>query len=473
MNRHIAAAVLAATDPAAVDPAASDRTPAADEAALLRRIAKLERINGALMAHVERSMDQQGSAYSLFQTAIMLEGRVRSRTEELTGLMHRLERSNEALVSAKEDAETANRSKTRFLAAASHDLLQPLNAARLSLSAMVDLPLGPEALSIAGQVERGLQTIEDLIKTLLDISKLDAGVVHPAVKGIALRDLLGSLAAGFQPLAERKGLRLALRCPDVCVASDPVLLQRILQNLVANAIRYTDAGGVLLAARRRGGEVRIDVVDSGAGIAEAERDLVFEEFYRGSQTAPGLHDDGAPGLGLGLSIVRRMAQALDHPLALASRPGHGTRVSLHLARAAAPAPDKEPPRLAPLTRLTGARVLVVENDPSTADALKRLLQNWDAQVCVHRDLAGVAAGVRAGAAAPDLLILDYHLDDGACGLDVADYLRSLSARPLPVIVTTADHSAEIEMRAAEIGAELVHKPIKPAQLRSLLTYMLA
>lgn len=445
----------------------------AREASLLRRIEKLERINGALMAHVERSMDQQGSAYSLFQTAIMLEGRVRARTEELTGLMHRLERSNEALVAAKEEAETANRSKTRFLAAASHDLLQPLNAARLSLSAMVDLPLGPEAFAIAGQVERGLQTIEDLIKTLLDISKLDAGVVRPAMKGIGLRDLFAALAASFQPLAERKGLRLAIRCPDLHAESDPVLLQRILQNLVANAIRYTDSGGVLVAARRREGGIRIDVVDSGAGIAEAERDLVFEEFYRGSRTGSGHRDDGAPGLGLGLSIVRRMAQALDHPLDLASRPEHGTRVSLRLPPAAPPLPDREPPRLAPLTRLTGARILVVENDPSTADALTRLLQNWDAQVSVYRDLAGVAAAMSAGAAAPDLLILDYHLDDGACGLDVADYLRSISPAPLPVIVTTADHSPEIEMRTAEIGAELVHKPTKPAQLRSLLTYMLA
>lgn len=447
--------------------------PEPDEGGLRRRIEKLERINAALMAHVERSMDQQGSAYSLFQTAIMLEGRVRSRTEELTGLMHRLERSNEALVSAKEDAETANRSKTRFLAAASHDLLQPLNAARLSLSALVDLPLGPEALSIAGQVERGLQTIEDLIKTLLDISKLDAGVVHPVVKGIALADLLASLGASFRPLAENKGLRLTVRCQDLCVESDPVLLQRILQNLVANAIRYTDSGGVLLAARRRGGAIRIDVVDSGEGIAEAERDLVFEEFYRGSHAGPTHRDDAAPGLGLGLSIVRRMAQALGHPLELVSRLGHGTRVSLGLKPAPAPTPDLSPPRLAPLTRLTGARILVVENDPSTADALKRLLHNWDAQVLVYRDLAGVAAGRNAGDAPPDLLILDYHLDDGACGLDVADYLRSLSPAPLPVIVTTADHSPEIEMRAAEIGAELVHKPIKPAQLRSLLTYMLA
>ncbi|WP_336485997.1 ATP-binding response regulator [Methylobacterium nigriterrae] len=428
------------------------------------------------MAHVERSMDQQGSAYSLFQTAITLEGRVRSRTEELTGLMHRLERSNAALAAAKEEAETANRSKTRFLAAASHDLLQPLNAARLSISALSDLPLGPEAAVIAGQVDRGLQTIEDLIKTLLDISKLDAGIVRPEVKPIALRELFAAIGGSFQPFAARKGLRLRIRDRGLVVTSDPGLLQRILQNLVSNAIRYTERGGVMLAARRRAGQCRIEVVDSGRGIGEGERELVFEEFYRGgggkstSVSSPtGKGEE--PGLGLGLSIVRRMAQALGHPLDLASRPGHGTRIGLSLPLGLDQAEPEA--RAAPIaTRLTGARILIVENDPSTADALKRLLRNWDAEVSAYRDLAGVMAGVSEGSVAPDLLILDYHLDEGACGLDVAAYLRNLTRAAVPVIVTTADYSPEIERRAAGIGAELVHKPIKPAQLRSLLTYML-
>ncbi|WP_236960801.1 hybrid sensor histidine kinase/response regulator [Methylobacterium durans] len=450
---------------------------AADET-LQRRIEKLERINAALMAHVERSMDQQGGAYSLFQTAIMLEGRVRSRTEELTGLMRRLERSNEALVAAKEEAENANRSKTRFLAAASHDLLQPLNAARLSVSALTDLPLTPDAVAIAGQVERGLQTIEDLIKTLLDISKLDAGIVRPVVKPAALRDLFGGLVASFKPFAERKGLRLTLRGSGLVVTTDVVLLQRILQNLVSNAIRYTESGGVLIAARRRGGTCRIEVVDTGRGIGEGERDLVFEEFYRGgggkSAVGAAAGEGGRgeePGLGLGLSIVRRMAQALGHPLELASRPGHGTRMALTLPIGTEQAAEEI--RVAPIaTRLSGARILIVENDQSTADALQRLLRNWDAEVAAYRDLAAVAAGVGAGSVAPDLLILDYHLDDGACGLDVAAYLRNIAQAALPVIVTTADYSPEIEREVAGIGAELVHKPIKPAQLRSLLTYML-
>lgn len=435
---------------------------------LRRRIEKLERINAALMSHVERTMDQRGSAYSLFQTAIMLEGRVRTRTEELTGLMHRLERSNEALAAAKEEAETANRSKTRFLAAASHDLLQPVNAARLSISALGDLALPPEARTIAGQVERGLQTIEDLIKTLLDISKLDAGIVRPQLQPVCLPDLLAELAESFKPFAERKGLRLSVRCPDVTVTSDVILLQRILQNLVSNAVRYTSAGGLVLAARRRAGGVRVEVTDTGCGIAAEDQDLVFDEFFRGGARTCAGED---PGLGLGLSIVRRMAQALDHPLTLASRPGRGTRVTLTLPLSAVRAAAAPPAPVA--TRLSGAHVLVVENDASTADALARLLQNWDARVSTFRDLTEVRASIEAGAAPPDILVLDYHLDDGACGLDVAAYVRALRAEPIPVIVTTADHSGAVEARVAAAGAELVHKPIKPAQLRSLLTYMLA
>ena len=450
------------------------------EASLRRRIAKLERINAALMAHVERSTDQRGGAYSLFQTAITLEGRIRTRTEEMAALMHRLERSNEALAAAKEEAETANRSKTRFLAAASHDLLQPLNAARLSISALGDLPLGLEASLIGAHVERGLQTIEDLIKTLLDISKLDAGIVHPQVRPVALPDLLTGLAASFAPFAARKGLRLVVRSPDLAVSSDGLLLRRILQNLLSNAIRYTSAGGVALVARRRAGAVRIDVLDSGCGIAADEHALVFDEFYRGSANASGCgaarpagEADG-PGLGLGLSIVRRMALALDHPLALASRPGHGTRVSLTLPASGEPAEAEAAARPVPVaTRLSGARVVVVENDDSTADALTRLLRNWDARVTTFRDHAGVAAALGAGRLEPDILILDYHLDDGACGLDVAATLRAGRTAPLPVIVTTADYAPEIEAEAARLGAELVHKPIKPAQLRALMTYMLA
>ena len=246
--------------------------------------------------------------------------------------MRSLERSNEALKAAKEEAERANRSKTKFLAAASHDLLQPLNAARLSSSALVGLPVSGDAHVLAHQVERGLQTIEDLIKTLLDISKLDAGVVLPVKKPVRLRNVMAGIEESFRSIADQRNLRFAIRCPDVTVESDVALLQRVIQNLVSNALRYTTAGGVLVVARRRGATCRVEIIDTGPGIPEAERDLVFEEFYRGKKAAA---SEG--GLGLGLAIVRRMASALDHALSFRSRVGHGSvfRIVLPLTAPAA------------------------------------------------------------------------------------------------------------------------------------------
>ncbi len=438
--------------------------PHADDA-LHSRIVKLERINKSLMAHVERATDQHGGAYSLFQTAIMLEGRVRARTEDLTLAMHSLERSNEALKAAKDEAERANRSKTRFLAAASHDLLQPLNAARLSISALTGMTISDEAKALSNQVERGLQTIEDLIKTLLDISKLDAGVVLPVKKPVRLRNIMAGIEASFRAMAETKGLRLVIRCPDVVVESDVALLQRVIQNLVSNALRYTTVGGVLVAGRLRGGMCIVDIVDTGPGIPEAERDLVFEEFYRGK---------GAPasesGLGLGLSIVKRMASALDHPLSLRSRVGRGSafRIALPLTACAPAEAATETYREA---SFADARVVVIENDPATRAALIRLLQSWSLRVRAFPHFAAWSAdGSPDGP--PDILIADYHLDNGAIGLDAVAQIRAQIGEGLPAIVVTADHSEAVEALVLEARCELVHKPVKPAQLRSLLSFLL-
>ncbi|MGX7705349.1 ATP-binding response regulator [Methylobacterium sp. Gmos1] len=440
---------------------------AGDVAALHRRIAKLERINAALMSQVERTMDQRGSAYSLFQTAITLEGQVRSRTEELTALMRSLERTNQDLTAAKEEAERANRSKTRFLTAASHDLLQPLNAARLSLSALADMRVSPEARTIVGQVERGLQTIEDLIKTLLDISKLDAGLIQPVVRPVLVADVLEGIEASFGPLAARKGLRLSVRGGQAWVASDLVLLQRILQNLVSNAVRYTAAGGVLVAARTRGPEIRIDVVDSGAGIPADEQDLIFEEFHRGGRESV----DGEIALGLGLSIVRRSAQALGHRLSLDSRVGHGSRFSLHL-NPCAPEPPRPAPSLVPPTSLTGARIALIENDKAALEALARLFHGWDANAFAARDHLSLVR-LLGTTWSPDVVVADFHLDGGACGLDTVEWLRSVHGHHIPAVITTADHSSEVEARVRAARCELVHKPLKPAQLRALLAHLLS
>lgn len=441
-----------------------------ETAELKRRIAKLERMNSALMDHVERSTDRQGSAYSLFQTAITLDTRVRARTEELTNLMLSLERSNRALVEAKEEAEFANRSKTRFLAAASHDLLQPLNAARLSISTLADMPLGAEALAIAGQVERGLKTIEDLIKALIDISKLDAGVVRPNVRSISLNDVLEDVVAAFEPVASRKGLRFIVKTGQLAVETDPVLLKRILQNLVSNAVRYSRKGGVLVRARSRGGSCLIDVVDTGPGITPADRARIFEEFYRGE----GASGDAEIGLGLGLSIVKRMTLALGHNLKVASKVGRGSRFRLRLAMAQGEVRERNetgafmPPVS---TTLAGSRIVVVENDGGAREALGRLLASWEATVVSANGLEELKRELAGDPEPPHIALIDYHLDHGLCGLDVAAWLRATYGEKTPAIVTTADHSAEVAERVRAAGCELIHKPIKPAYVRALMSHL--
>ncbi len=442
-----------------------------DPAALVRRLDKLSKINAVLMDRVERSMDQQGNAFSLFQTAIGLEAKVRSRTEELTSVLRRLEGSNEALVVAKDEAERANLSKTRFLAAASHDLLQPLNAARLSISVLSELQATDDARSLAGQIDQSLQTIEDLIKTLLDISKLDAGVVKPEVRAFPLDDVLSMLEASFAPQAAAKGLKLKVRPCGLLVRSDPMLLLRVLQNLVSNAVRYTDSGGVVVGVRRRGTQCFIDVVDTGSGISENERDTIFEEFYRGAAAAGGTHT----GLGLGLAIVQRTVQALGHSLVVKSEIGKGSTFRLDMPHVGAVARGAHAAAEQPVgaQTATGAIVLLIENDRDVREATARLLERWSCRTLMAHGLNDIAPLLAELKRPPDVVLADYHLDDGQTGLAALEEVRRLAGRDIPAVVLTADHSTAVAADVLAAGCELMHKPIKPAELRALMTHLLA
>ncbi|RWL87095.1 MAG: hybrid sensor histidine kinase/response regulator [Mesorhizobium sp.] len=435
---------------------------------------RLKKINAALVSRVERSMDQQGNAFSLFQTAISLENRVRNRTEELHATLRRLEQSNIELSAAKENAELANLSKTRFLAAASHDVLQPLNAAHLSVSALAEVQTSEEGRKLVRQVERSLETMEDLLRTLLDISKLDAGVVQPEIGDVSLETLFSSLRSDFQPEAEKKGLSLKFRPVNVVVRSDRTLLRRILQNILSNALRYTRSGGVLVGTRHRGDTIRIDVADTGCGIAEDQREAVFEEFHRGTST---LADGGlAGGLGLGLAIVRRMAAALGHPVTFSSRVGRGTifHIDVPIGMAAAePATgiaDMDRPRG---YGLFGTKVLLVENDADVLSAMTSLLERWQCLVRAATstddalDLLGDTDWV------PDIIIADQHLDGGDLGTATIAEVRAYLGRPVPALIVTADGSELVAKAARAAGIELMRKPLKPAQLRALLAHLLA
>ena len=286
-----------------------DDDPAAVPANVQRQLVKLRRINEVLMQRVERSMEQQANAYSLFQTAIGLETQVRVRTEELKSALIRLERINDELTTARDNSDRANRIKTRFFTAVGHDLLQPLHAARLSLSALTETGSDFAEQTAVKQIDHALGSIEEILRTILDISRLEAGVIKPDLRPVAVQEMLESLVGSLEPLARTKNLVLTSRPTEAAVISDPVMLRRIMQNLLANAVHYTQTGAIKIAARRRGDQIRIEVWDTGPGISEAEQKWIFEEFQRGtaSETAK------RGGFGLGLSIAQRMAETLGHP----------------------------------------------------------------------------------------------------------------------------------------------------------------
>ena len=286
-------------------------------------IRRLKKINQALMDQVERSMDQQGSAFSIFQTAINLEEQIKRRTQELSTTLAHLERSNHELQTAKDNAERSNLSKTQFLAAASHDVLQPLNAATLLVSSLNSIQSSEEGQRLCGQVDRSLQTMNTLLRSLLYITRLDAGDIQPEWQSVSIKNVFESIASDFEPVINRKKLDCRFVHNDLHVHSDPTMLRRILQNIIANAINYTETGGVALIAGTHRDRVRIRIADTGIGIEEQQYEKIFEEFHRCNRVTPS-HDQPAAGLGLGLAIVERMVRTLNHSLTLNSRVGRGS-----------------------------------------------------------------------------------------------------------------------------------------------------
>ncbi len=441
-------------------------------AELERRLEKLGKINAALMNRVERSMDQQANAFSLFQAAIGLENQVRLRTHELKHALDSLEIANDELVEARDAAERANRFKTRFFTAVGHDLLQPLHAARLSVSALSEETAEENRRRLIGQVDHALSSIDELLRTILDLSKLEAGVIRPAITTVPLNDLFCNLGVDVEPIARDKGLALTCAPTRLAVRSDGLMLRRILQNLMANAVSYTERGRVLVTARRRGTSVEIEVWDTGPGIEESEQRRIFEEFQRGSASG---RSAGA-GIGLGLAIVQRTAEALGHRVRLCSRPGHGTRFTViaPYAGQAIPAATREPgPPPHSVYGLQGRLALVIDNDLHVVNAMRNILASWSCEVVTAQSLREIEALLAAGAArAPDIVLADFHLESGETGLEGVQRVRAAAGRPVPAIIITADQTAGVEGLARAAGCEILRKPVRPAELRALVQHVL-
>jgi signal transduction histidine kinase/CheY-like chemotaxis protein len=363
------------------------------------------------------------------------------------------------------DLALANEAKSRFVAAASHDLRQPMHALALFVGQLRAHTGSAESFALLAKVERSVEAMQELLEALLDLSKLDMGAVFANARSLALQELLLRVVAQFAPAAEAKGLALTLVPTSLWVRSDPVLLERILSNLVANAVRYTDAGRVLLGCRRCNDHVDIMVADTGVGIAAAHLPHVFEEFY---QAAP--RRASTKGLGLGLAIVKRLATLLGHHVLIDSVPGRGTTVRVRVRRAA---PEAGEPMLvrAPARELCGTCVLVVDDEDAPREAIAGLLEQWGCIVSVARGRNDALE--RARARAPDLVLCDLTLADGESGIDVVDRLRADLGRGLAcAFVTGASAPAPVaELRAR--GDPIAFKPVRPAKLRALIEYLLA
>jgi signal transduction histidine kinase len=402
------------------------------------------------------------AAEALERANANLERRVRERTAELTRL-------NAALERAKAEADEANVSKTRFVAAASHDILQPLNAARLYVTSLIERNGGGEDGTLIGNIDASLEAVEEIFSALLDISRLDTGAMKPELADFRIDELLHRLEVDFAPLAREKGLELIVMPCALRVHSDRRLLRRLLGNLISNAVKYTPGGRVLVGCRRRGDRLRIEVYDTGIGIPQAKQRAVFKEFHRLDQGAR-----VARGVGLGLSIVERIARVLHCDLTLQSTPGSGSCFAVEVRRAtgAAAAFKPAPPPRIEAGRLDGMVVLCIDNERAILDGMETLLTGWGCRVLKGADFAQGVAALDAAGLEPDGLLVDYHLDSSD-GLSIIRELRRRFGHAddgdIPAIVITADRSPRIREAARAERAHVLNKPIKPASLRALMT----
>ncbi|MBI3897770.1 MAG: response regulator [Gammaproteobacteria bacterium] len=387
-------------------------------------------------------------------------------------LERRIADATAQLEQKKEEAERANRAKSRFLAAASHDLRQPLHALGLFVASLSEKPLAESTRRTVQQIERSVVAMQDLLDALLNISKLDAGAITPNVTDVPVYKLIAAMEMHYAAAADNKGIDFRTVPCSAVVRSDSVLLERILLNLVANAVRYTVQGKILLGCRRRGDKLRIEVWDTGIGIPENQQQHIFDEFYQvaGSQLS------AERGLGLGLAIVDRLARLLGHSISLHSAPGQGSVFVVEVPLTLGKADDRTTPVAATAVgrELEGLLVLVVDDDASALLATKALLESWGCSVFAAR--SGAEAKWYLSAARerlPQLVICDYRLSSAETGIHVLDHIRQSVSADICTILVSADTSAEVLRAAQESGYPLLYKPLRPAKLRALTLHLLA
>jgi signal transduction histidine kinase len=394
-----------------------------------------------------------------------------SRRFENLELIKRLSRQTEIAELAKLKAEAADHAKSKFLAAASHDLRQPMHALSMFSDILREEADPARMREVAGYMDASVKALGHLFDALLDISRLDAGVVPVHEADFCLGELLSRLFDDFRPVAARKGLRLAYVPTRAVVRADPILLEQMLRNLLANALRYTERGGVTLGCRRIGGRVRVEVWDTGVGIPVEHFESIFHEFVQINNQ----ERDREKGLGLGLAIVRRLSALLDYPVSVKSRLGHGSVFTIEL-RVGSPAARRAPVENTDVGGLGGfdaLRVLVIDDEAGVRNATARLLENWNCEVLVAESLADAASRLGETQWKPQFVLCDYRLRQGASGVDALDWLRTLYGAGLPCLLITGDIEAERLRAVRESGYAVLHKPVQPAKLRAVMRGMVA
>jgi signal transduction histidine kinase/CheY-like chemotaxis protein len=393
--------------------------------------------------------------------AIVLEA-LRLRFANLD-LAQDLQRQNRA-------TEEATQAKSRFLAAASHDLRQPVHALGLFVGALRSQELAPVPRQLTDRIEESITALNGLFSELLDISRLDAGIVAPSRSSFALQPLLDMLDRDYRGEADAKGIDLRILPSRAVIDSDPVLLGRVLSNLVSNAVRYTDRGRVVVGCRR-GTALRIQVLDTGPGIPEAQVERVFEEFFQ-------LHNaerDRSQGLGLGLAIVRRLARLLDHDIRLTSVVGRGSAFSVSVPMAAATVGAAIGPSAAPEPTSAEGRsslILVIDDESPIRDGMRSLLESWGHRVVCAPSGAEMVATVADRPERPDLIICDYRLADGETGVEAIQLLRAEYNHDIAAMLITGDTAPDRLNEARQSGFLLLHKPVAISRLRAAVTNLL-
>jgi signal transduction histidine kinase/ActR/RegA family two-component response regulator len=361
------------------------------------------------------------------------------------------------IVAAKQRAEEANLAKSKFLAAASHDLRQPIHAQGLFLEVLAHTELSAQQRELLANVCAASDASAAMLNTLLDFSRVEAGVIEPQLQTFRLQPLLNKIEREFEPQADAKGLLYRSRETDLAVYSDPALIELILRNLVSNAIRYTDHGGLLVACRKRGARAILEVWDTGIGIAASQQREVFREFHQLGNP----ERDRRKGLGLGLAIVQGLARTLGHRLTLSSTPQRGSVFRLALPIAATLPAEPSAVRTG-LTQHLNVRVLVIDDDETVRFGMLHLLRGWGCVCDVAESIEEALALARAHA--PDLVICDYRLREQRTGIEAIAALRTLLGKDLPALLITGDTGAERLREALDSGVPLLHKPVSTSQL---------